>query len=94
MEEMIGYVFGGLQRVEDELKNVGKALKRQKRTNSNLIILALGCAIYISALENQRKEEKAKSKELLKEVNMMREKLTMHDLRLKELETLKGEAKM
>lgn len=94
MGEAIEYIFGNLRACENDIKTINKTLKHQKRVNAKVTILALGCALYIAWLENQRKEEKAHMEVLNEELDSIRKRMTVHDLKFKEVDTQKGEAIM
>ena len=54
----------------------------------------LACIACIMLLDNQRKKDKAESENLRKEIADVKKRLTVYEIRLKSLETVKGEAKM
>lgn len=95
MGETIEYIFGNLRVCEDNVKAMYKAMKHQKRVNARVAIFVLGCSCYIALLEKQRKDEKAHMKMLSEELEIVKDKLNVYNnLKFKELDTQKGEAKM
>lgn len=53
MEEMVSYIFGNLKDYERFMSRVNRTLKRQRKTNRMVIILAVGAATC-AYLQNQR----------------------------------------
>lgn len=53
MEEMVSYIFGNLKDYEKFMVRVNRTLRRQKKTNRLVIVLAVGAAGY-AYLQNQR----------------------------------------
>ena len=94
MSETIEYIFGSLHICEESVKSINKALKRQRKINAKNAILIVAFALYIARLEKQRQAEKERIELLDHELDMIKKKVIIYDLKLKEVNAQKGEAKM
>lgn len=64
MNDMLKYIFGQLQRTQESMRSIEKALKKQKRTNRTLAGLLFVSGFYIAALYSSHIQQEKKIEEL------------------------------
>lgn len=94
MDEMIKYIFSTTQRNEDGINSINKVLQRQKKLNKKLTVLSLGLITYAFVTMRQREDDKQTLKQQQLEIDDLKRKMLMTDLRFKKFDSLKGEDKM
>lgn len=80
MNGMFNYIFDSMKNADIAIKNIGKTLKRQKKFNRNVVVLAIATTVYIAATESRIKD-------LTKKI----EKIEKASQVEKEVENAKGE---
>lgn len=65
MNEMLNYIWKGMDVLEADMKSISKKLSRQKRTNAEMVFFAFAAtsSIYILAKELDKQKTKVKSLE-------------------------------
>lgn len=56
MNGMFNYIFDSMKNADMAIKNISKVLKRQKKFNRNMVILAMVTTVYIAANESRIKD--------------------------------------
>lgn len=71
MDKTLGYIFGSLQLSEAAIAGIVKDLKKQRRLNQLLALLAVLGGVYIYTSESQREKDKVKLDILTRKVEEM-----------------------
>lgn len=53
MNGMFNYIFDSMKNADMAIRNIGKTLKRQKKFNRNVVVLAIATTVYIAVTESR-----------------------------------------
>lgn len=72
MIEMFNYIFGVLNKNDDAVKNINKAIKAQKRAHNGLTVITLATVAYIAAMTIHVKEQNEVIAELSNDIKELK----------------------